>query len=226
MILPDIKWYKIFFLLFFFINCSNIQDRFVFSPKEKNFENQKKIKSLAIEIMQDLRPLDEKDRFGFILIPLIFWETNESYKRDFDPYLFFRAHTVLSHAIKKIFFSYGKFEEVYVAKESEGKDADYLIRGKILKTKISKTSTFYGLSIFGALFYSLGLPTSYDSIETEFEFELIEAKTNKTLLSKKYYSEYTYLHNIYMDSFQIKANEFLEKQLESIAKDCIDVLNK
>ena len=32
--------------------------------------------------------------------------------------------------------------------------------------------------------------------------------------------------NLYSESFVKKANPFLEKQLESFAKDCMDVLNK
>jgi hypothetical protein len=213
----------ILFLLIF--NC-NMQQRFNFSPKEKKSGNQKIVKSLAIETFQDLRPKDIESRIGYFFIPSVFWESREWQRRDIDRFTFYKMDLVLTHALKKEFLSYKNLKEVYVATESDSKDVDYLVRGKVLKTFRKETDTLYGLSVFGIFLYPFGLPFSHNQLDTEFDFELVEAKTNKTLLSKKYPARISGLQNIYMESFQNKMNTILQKQLESFAKDCMDVLNK
>lgn len=212
-------------LFLYIVNC-NIQQRFNFSSKEKKSGNQKIVKSLAIETFQDLRPKDMESRIGYFFIPFVFWESSEWHRRDIDRFTFYKIDLILAHALKKEFSSYGKFKEVYVTTESDSKDSDYLVRGKVLKTFRKETDTLYGLSIFGIFLFPFGLPFSYNQLDTEFEFELVEAKTNKTLLSKKYTDSISGLQNIYMESFQNKMNTVLQKQLESFAKDCIDVMNK
>jgi hypothetical protein len=82
----------------------------------------------------------------------------------------------------------------------------------------------YGLSVFDIYLLPFGLPFYHHQLDTE--FELVEAKTNKTLLSKKKPAKFSAFENLYSESFVKKANPFLEKQLESFAKDCIDILNK
>ncbi|MBK9503222.1 MAG: hypothetical protein KBF99_03110 [Leptospiraceae bacterium] len=213
------------FLMFFFINC-NIQNRFFFIPKPKKIESEKISKSFAIELMQDLRQKDYETDMGYILFPFVLWETDNSHKRIFEPFAFYQTNKVLTYALKKEIQSYQKFKEVYVATESDSKDADFILRGKILKTDIKRTYTLYGLSVFGIYLLPFGLPFSHHQLDTEFEFELVEAKTNKTLLSKKYPAKFSAFENLYSESFVKKANPFLEKQLESFAKDCMDVLNK
>jgi hypothetical protein len=203
-----------------------MQQRFNFSPKEKISGNQKIVKSLAIETFQDLRPKDIESRLGYFFIPFVLWETNETNRRHIDHFAFYKIDLVLTHALKKEFSSYGKFKEVYVATESDSKDADYLVRGKILKTYRKETNTLYGLSIFGIFLFPFGLPFSHHHFEGDFEFELVEAKTNKTLLSKKYPASFSGLRNIYMESIQEKMNTVLQNQLETFAKDCIEVLSK
>lgn len=207
------------------LNC-NIQQRFNFFPKEKKFGNQKILKSLAIEIFQDLRSKDIESRFGYFFIPLVFWEKNETNRRHIDHFTFYKIDLVLTHALKKEFSSYEKFKEVYVATESDSKEADYLVRGKILKTYTKETNTLYGLSIFGIFLFPFGLPFSHHQLDTEFELELVEVKTNKTLLSKKYPAKFSSFENLYSESFVKKANPFIEKQLETFAKDSIEILSK
>ncbi len=219
------KRYIVIILILFLINC-NIQHRFVFSPKEKKSQDQKIVKSLTIEIFQDLRPKDIETRFGYVFIPFVLWETNETNRRHIDNFTFHKIDLVLTHALKKEFSSYKKFKEVYVATESDSKEADYLVRGKILRTYTQETNTIYGLSVFGIFLFPLGLPFSHHQLDTEFEFELVEVKTNKTLLSKKYPAKFSSFENLYSESFVKKANPFIEKQLETFAKDCMDVLNK
>ena len=212
-------------LFLYILNC-NIQQRFNFSSKEKKSGIQKIVKSLAIETFQDLRPKDIESRIGYFFIPFVLWETMEAHRRGIDHFVFYKMDLVLTHALKKEFLSYKNLKEVYIATESDSKDADYLVRGKILKTYRKETDTLYGLSIFGIFLFPFGLPFSYNQLDTEFEFELVEAKNNKALLSKKYTDSISGLQNIYMESFQNKMNRVIENQLETFAKDCIDVLNK
>ncbi len=203
-----------------------MQQRFNFSPKEKVLQSHSIPKSLAIETFQDLREKDVETRVGYFFIPFVFWETDSSYKRMFEPYAFYQTNKVLTYTLKKEIQSYQKFKEVYVATESDISDADYLLRGKILKTNIRRAYTLYGLSVFGVFLFPFGLPYSHHQLDTEFEFELVEAKTNKTLLSKKYPARISAFENLYSESFVKKANPFIEKQLETFAKDCIEVLSK
>jgi hypothetical protein len=207
--------YILIILLLPMINCVNIQHRFTFSPKEKRIQNQNIPKSVAIETFQDLRPKDMESRIGYFFIPFVFWESSEWHRRDIDRFTFYKIDLILAHALKKEFSSYGKFKEVYVTTESDSKDSDYLVRGKVLKTFRKETDTLYGLSIFGIFLFPFGLPFSYNQLDTEFEFELVEAKTNKTLLSKKYTDSISGLQNIYMESFQNKMNRVIENQLET-----------
>ncbi len=213
-------------LLLLMINCVNMQDRFIFSPKERKLQNQNIPKSVAIETLQDLRPKDIETRNGYVFIPFVLWETMEAHRRGIDHLAFYKMDLVLTHALKKEFSSYGKFKEVYIATESDSKDADYLVRGKILKTYRKETNSLYGLSIFGIFLFPFGLPFSHNQLDVKFEFELVEAKTNKTLLTKKYPASVSGLQNFYMESFQNKMNTVLQNQLEAFAKDCIEVLSK
>ena len=212
-------------LTLLFINC-NIQHRFIFLPKQKKIDTEIIQKSFAIELMQDLRQKDYETEIGYIFIPFVLWETDNSHKRIFEPSAFYQTNKVLTYALKKEIQSYQKFKEVYVATESDSKDADFILHGKILKTDIKRTYTLYGLSVFGIYLLPFGLPFYHHQLDTEFEFELVEAKTNKTLLSKKYPAKFSVFENLYSESFVKKANPFLEKQLETFAKDCMDVLNK
>lgn len=219
---------QIFILLlcFFLFNCT-LSQRSIIVSKEKKIQYQKIPKAVAIEKFQDLRAAVEMDEmYGFILIPFVFWETLESPRWDANNAVSGKLELVLSHALKKEFLSYNNLKEVYVATESDSKEADYLIRGKILKTNGKKIQTLYGLSIFGILIWAIGMPIEYSVFESETEFELVEVKTNKVLLSKNYPLKASRLRNVYMDSYERNMKDIWQNQLESFAKDCMDVFSK
>ena len=213
-------------LCFFLFNCTLLQ-RSIFLPKEKKLQYQKIPKTLTIEKFQDLRAAVEMDEtYGFILIPFVFWETLESPRWNGNNAVSGKLELVLPHALKKEILSYNNLNEVYVATESDSKEADYLVRGKILKTYHEHTSTLYGLSIFGIIFWAVGIPYEYSLIEMETEFELVEVKSNKILLTKKYPRRDSSLRNVYMKSYHHTMINIWQNQLESFAKDCMEVLSK
>ncbi|MBK8397232.1 MAG: hypothetical protein IPL26_18605 [Leptospiraceae bacterium] len=213
-------------LCLFLFHCS-VGEKFSFSPKEKKLPYKNIPKSLAFETFQDLRPEDKKTRTGYIFIPFVFWETNESNKRKTDELLYGKKDFALTQGLKKELLSYKNLNEVYIASETDNsKDADYLVRGKILKTFYKNTFTLYGFSIFGIFLFPLGLPIEHFYFETYTEFELVEVKTNKILLTKKNPRKDSSLRNVYMKSYHNTIIKIWQNQLESFAKDCMDVLRK
>lgn len=214
-------------LCLFIINCgTTVPQRFTFSPKEKKLQYKNIPKTLALETIQDLRPEDKETRWGYVFIPFVLWETDESNRRYTDQFLYGKMDFVLTQGLKKELLSYKNLKEVYVATETDSKDADYLIRGKILKTYHKNTFSLYGLSIFGIFVALFGIPLEHFYFETATEFELLEVKTNKVLLSKKYPETDSSLRNLFMESYKEKMINIWQNQLESFAKDCMNVLSK
>jgi hypothetical protein len=215
----------IIFLILNFVNCGN-RNRFLFIPSRNVTIDTKIAKTISIETFKDLREPEIDNYRLFIFIPLFFYETEESTKDHFNSFTYDKPGTVIPLTLRKEIQSYKHFLDVYVQSESDLNDADYIIQGKLLKTEFLRSQTAYGLSVLGICAWIFGLPMTYTEIDLEFEISLLERKSNRIILIKRYTATKTEIQNLYQRDFLINANSLLDKIIKSFAKDCVDVLSK
>lgn len=216
---------RILILFLLIVNCG-VRDRFIFSPSVSTEPENKIAKTIAIEEFKDFRDSEEENLVGYSLIPFYFYEIDKSNQDQFNKFAYNKTNIVIPLAIRKEIQTYNRFQDVYFQTESDSKDSDYIIQGKLLKTEVKKAITVYGLSIFGVYLSLLGLPMTYTEIDVEFEISLLERKSNRILVSRRYEGKKDYLGNLYTQHYLIDANSLLDKIIKSFAKDCIDVLSK
>lgn len=79
-------------------------------------------------------------------------------------------------------------------------DADVIVSGKILSTDYSGKIISYGLSVYGALLWYIGLPAGTVSNDLSVELRCIDASSNRQLFAKTYkaptYSRWGWLYSM------------------------------
>lgn len=187
-----IKKIAIISIILTLFSCSS-QKSWVYKTNNIEVGSKFKNKTVAVLPFRDNRINENKDRLLLYMVPLMpyGWQDleipeskpmhmNSGKWENYDPKKDFAEALALDLEENNI------FKESYVTKRA--KNANYKIIGHIISTKYDAKLYSYGLSVYGPLLHFFGFPATKVENSITLKLSLVDAKRNKTIFSKKYYS--------------------------------------
>lgn len=234
----DIFKNSILGILLFILSCSTADENnsyksFSFTPSYKKTSTFKSKKRIAIQTFLDEREKENLTYSGLLFIPFVPY-ANEYYNKPesdsrFSLDLFLEAE--LAKAMETELADYSVFEKVFYTDRTYPKDADYLIRVRIMKNQMYIKRSLYGINTLALvnLFFIWGLvlmELDFYNLKLDFELELIDIKTKQIVFKKNFKKEEADIeigrNGINMkNDFRIKFLSFNEKIIYSMSEEII-----
>lgn len=181
------------------------QKAWVYAPNQ--FQNKPPLssKKAVVQPFDDLRENDNSNNIRFYLIPLfpfgwadlkvpegaqhhVFSELWINYKPTEDFPKALASEVQNARIFEEAHFDFGRG------------DADIIVSGKILNTEYSGKVFSYGLSVYGSLLWTVGLPAGTASNDLSVELYCIDASSNRQLFAKTYkvptYSRWGWIYSM------------------------------
>lgn len=109
------------------------------------------------------------------------------------------------------------FKETFFGNRAS--EADLVLKGTIKSSKYDAKIITYGLSAYGPLFWTIGLPATSANNELTLNFKLVDQKNNSVLWQKDYREEFSMVSSIYSLDSDFNYSEMLKKILLNVVRD-------
>lgn len=208
------------------------QKAWVYTPNQFQEKQPLSSKKAVVPPFEDHRVNDNSDRLLLYMIPLFpFGWTDLKVPEGVPRHVFstmwvnYKPTEDFPKALASELQNAQIFREAYF--DFGRGDADLIVNGKILNTDYSGKIFSYGLSVYGPLFWYIGLPAGSASNDLSVELRCIEAKTNRQIFAKTYqvptYSRIGWLYSMpndfnYPDMLKDLYKEFLKDLSASSAQ--------
>jgi hypothetical protein len=209
--------------------------KFVYPSNSKNVvtlpEGKNRNKKVAVVPFEDSRSDKNSEVYLLSYIPLfpVGWasyERPDAAKRFLTVGEFtFTPSEDLAKAAAYSLKKSGLFSEAFFSYGADKDKADYVLEGEILSTKYDGKIITYGFSVYGSLFWLVGLPAGTSNNELSLSFKLKDSKTNQVLWKNQYDLKNSMLQGAYYNwgrdvkSYSSMMEEIMNKVVQDISRD-------
>lgn len=174
----------------FLTSCAS-QKSWVYKPNDYVWKKTTASKKAVVLPFSDQRENMNKNHIFLYMIPLVPWGSADYHipegvqvHLNSGLWINYEPKEDFSKALAEELRSTGLFEEAHF--DFRKGDADYTIRGKILKTDYEGKLFSYGLSIYGPLLWLIGLPATTTTNELSVKISCTDNKSEEVLFAKTY----------------------------------------
>ncbi len=183
-------------------------------------------KSVAVPPLADSRKNENTNLIGLMYIPLMPYgwmdlNTPEGGQRHISSGLWlFKPPEDIAKAVAEEINNSGIFKEAFFTnRASEG---ELILKSNLISTFYNGNLISYGLSVYGAYLWLIGLPAGSYGNNLEISFELMESSTGKVLWNETFKKEFSKTFWIYAPGADFRYDQLLKE----IMKDAIPSLKK